>query len=105
MILEKLREGLQPVYKEFIQTYAPKDTKDDIRILEYEKLKYVYKSILYIFIFAHDFTSFSTIKFFRETLRLYMKDKITEHEIITIARFYSPHKKIEHKSREYVRYV
>ncbi|KAL6444614.1 hypothetical protein ACFW04_002016 [Cataglyphis niger] len=77
LILEKLREGLQPVYKEFIQTYTPKDTKNDIRILEYEKLK--------------------------EALRLYMKDKITEHEIITIARFYSPHEKIEHKSREYVR--
>ncbi|XP_050466655.1 EF-hand domain-containing family member C2-like [Cataglyphis hispanica] len=77
LILEKLREGLRPVYKEFIQTYTPKDTKNDILILEYEKLK--------------------------EALRLYMKDKITEHEIITIARFYSPHEKIEHKSREYVR--
>lgn len=59
LILEKLREGLQPVYKEFIQIYAPKDTKDDIRILEYEKLKYVYKSILFIFIFAYDFIHFS----------------------------------------------
>jgi len=40
--MEKLRESLQPVYKEFIQLYAPfKDTKDDIQILEYEKLKCV----------------------------------------------------------------
>lgn len=37
--MEKLRESLQPVYKEFIQLYAP--PKDDARILEYEKLKFV----------------------------------------------------------------
>lgn len=42
LIMEKLRESLQPVYKEFTQLYAPsKDAKDDTRILEYEKLKYV----------------------------------------------------------------
>lgn len=41
LIMEKLRESLRPVYKEFIQLYGPtKDTKDT-RILEYEKLKYV----------------------------------------------------------------
>lgn len=40
--MEKLRESLQPVYKEFIQLYTPpKDTKDDSRILEYEKLRYM----------------------------------------------------------------
>jgi len=38
--MEKLRESLQPVYKEFIQLYTPsKDPKEDTRILEYEKLK------------------------------------------------------------------
>lgn len=49
--------------------------------------------------------SFSLIKFFREALRQYVGDKITEHEIITIARYYSSHEKIEHNSREYVRYM
>jgi len=34
-----------------------------------------------------------------------MGDKITEHEMITIARYYSSHEKIEHRSREYVRYA
>ncbi|XP_012535562.1 EF-hand domain-containing family member C2 [Monomorium pharaonis] len=75
LIMEKLRENLQPVYKEFIQLYAP--PKDNIRILEYEKLK--------------------------EALCRYMGDKITEHEMITIARYYSSREKIEHRSREYVR--
>ncbi|KAL6255776.1 hypothetical protein P5V15_013019 [Pogonomyrmex californicus] len=78
IIMEKLRESLQPVYKEFIQLYAPPEsTKDNIRVLGYEKL--------------------------REALRRYMGDKITEHEMITIARYYSSHEKIEHRSREYVR--
>ncbi|XP_018364525.1 PREDICTED: EF-hand domain-containing family member C2-like [Trachymyrmex cornetzi] len=78
LIMEKLRESLHPVYKEFIQLYAPpKETKDDTRSLEYEKLK--------------------------EALRRYMGDKITEHEMITIARHYSSHEKIEYRSREYVR--
>ncbi|GAB1869468.1 EF-hand domain-containing family member C2 [Camponotus japonicus] len=78
LIMEKLRIHLQPVYNEFIQTYVPpKDMKDDIQILEYGK--------------------------FKEALHQYLGDKITEHEIITIARYYSSHEKIEHKSREYVR--
>lgn len=55
LIIEKLRTNLQPVYNEFIQTYAPpKDTKDDIQILEYEKFKYVNKIVLYILICARD---------------------------------------------------
>lgn len=33
----------------------------------------------------------------------FMCDKITEHEMITIARYYSSHEKIEHRTREYVR--
>lgn len=48
LIMEKLRENLQPVYKEFIQLYAPpKDIKDDTRSLEYDKLKWVWN--IYIF--------------------------------------------------------
>lgn len=50
LIMEKLQINLEPVYNEFIQTYAPpKDTKDDIQILEYEKFKYVNKIILQYF--------------------------------------------------------
>ncbi|XP_011689860.1 PREDICTED: EF-hand domain-containing family member C2-like isoform X2 [Wasmannia auropunctata] len=79
LIMEKLRESLQPVYKEFVQLYAPAKgaAEGGIRILEYERLK--------------------------EALRRYMGDRITEHEMITIARYYSSCEKIEHRSREYVR--
>ncbi|XP_020289253.1 EF-hand domain-containing family member C2-like isoform X2 [Pseudomyrmex gracilis] len=78
LIMEKVREILQPVFKEFIQTYAPpKDTKDGIRMLNYEQL--------------------------REALKRYMSDNITEHEMITIARHYSSSEKVEFKSRQYVR--
>lgn len=53
LIMEKLRIHLQPVYNEFIQMYAPpKDTKDDIQILEYGKFKYVNKIILYFYLHA-----------------------------------------------------
>jgi len=42
LIMDKLREHLQSLYNEFIQVYAPpKDAKDNIRVLRYEKLKYV----------------------------------------------------------------
>ncbi|EZA50209.1 EF-hand domain-containing family member C2 [Ooceraea biroi] len=78
LIMQKLRKSLQPVYDEFIGTYTPcKDAKDDFRVLTYEKLK--------------------------EALRRYMGDNITEHEMITIARYYSSHEKKESRSREYVR--
>lgn len=40
--MEKLRESLQPVYKEFMQLYGPsKGAENDTRILEYAKLKFV----------------------------------------------------------------
>nr|XP_012216880.1 PREDICTED: EF-hand domain-containing family member C2-like [Linepithema humile] len=78
LIMDKLREHLQPLYTEFIQVYAPpKDAKDNIRVLKYEKLK--------------------------EALHRYLGDKIVEHEIITIARYYSFHEKMECQSRENVR--
>ncbi|CAK9822215.1 EF-hand domain-containing family member C2 [Anthophora retusa] len=78
LIVEKLREILKPVYKEFIQLYAPaKSIDEDLPILQYEKL--------------------------REALCKYSKGKLTDHEIITIARHYSSHEKKEFHSREYVR--
>ncbi|EFN89884.1 EF-hand domain-containing family member C2 [Harpegnathos saltator] len=78
LIMEKLKGALEPVYDEFIQTYAlPKDTKDDARVLEYSK--------------------------FKEAMSQFMGDKITEHEMITIARYYSSRERIEHRTREYVR--
>ncbi|XP_032679728.1 EF-hand domain-containing family member C2-like [Odontomachus brunneus] len=78
LIMEKLKENLQPVYDEFVQTYAPpKDTKDNIRVLEYDM--------------------------FKEAMSRFMGEKITEHEMITIARHYSSREKIELRMREYVR--
>ncbi|XP_071877283.1 EF-hand domain-containing family member C2 isoform X2 [Bombus fervidus] len=78
LIVEKLRQTLKPVYKEFLQLCAPAQSIDgDLRVLPYEKL--------------------------REILGKYMEGKITEHEIITVARHYSSHEKKEFHSREYIR--
>ncbi|XP_006618660.1 EF-hand domain-containing family member C2-like [Apis dorsata] len=77
LILEKIREALKPVYKEFIQLYTTKKLNDEDQILPYEKL--------------------------REILLQYLKDDITEHEIITIARHYSSHEKKEFHTREFIR--
>ncbi|KAL0121274.1 hypothetical protein PUN28_008737 [Cardiocondyla obscurior] len=79
LIMKKIQENLRPVYKEFVQLYTPLEdsTRDDIRVLKYEK--------------------------FKEALHRYMGNKITEHEMITIARYYSSYEKIEQRSREYVR--
>ncbi|XP_068987000.1 EF-hand domain-containing family member C2-like isoform X1 [Bombus flavifrons] len=78
LIVEKLRQTLKPVYKEFLQLCEPAQSIDgDLRVLPYEKL--------------------------REILGKYMEGKITEHEIITIARRYSSHEKKEFHTREYIR--
>ncbi|XP_060830646.1 EF-hand domain-containing family member C2-like isoform X2 [Bombus pascuorum] len=78
LIVEKLRQTLKPVYKEFLQLCAPAQSIDgDLRVLPYEKL--------------------------REILGKYMEGKITEHEIITVARHYSSHEKKEFHTREYIR--
>ncbi|XP_033360421.1 EF-hand domain-containing family member C2-like isoform X1 [Bombus vosnesenskii] len=78
LIVEKLRQTLKPVYKEFLQLCEPAQSIDgDVRVLPYEKL--------------------------REVLGKYMEGKITEHEIITIARHYSSHEKKEFHTREYIR--
>ncbi|XP_050598215.1 EF-hand domain-containing family member C2-like isoform X2 [Bombus affinis] len=78
LIVEKLRQTLKPVYKEFLQLCEPAQSIDgDVRVLPYEKL--------------------------REILGKYMEGKITEHEIITIARHYSSHEKKEFRTREYIR--
>ncbi|KAK9294825.1 hypothetical protein QLX08_010689 [Tetragonisca angustula] len=77
-IVEKLRRALKPVYKEFVQLCtSAKSIGDDLQVLPYEKL--------------------------REILFKYMEDKITDHEIITVARHYSSHEKKEFRTREYVR--
>ncbi|XP_012275373.1 EF-hand domain-containing family member C2 [Orussus abietinus] len=78
LIMEKLRESLKPVYKEFLKEYCP-CPKEDIQkhVLEYRRLK--------------------------EALCKYLGDKITEHEMITTARHYSSHEKKEFYSREYIR--
>lgn len=79
LILEKIRAALKPVYKEFIELYTTEKLKDEDenQILPYEKL--------------------------REILLKYLKDDITEHEMITIARHYSSHEKKELHTREFVR--
>ena len=77
LIVEKLRQTLKPVYKEFLQLCEPAQSIDgDVRVLPYEKL--------------------------REIVGKYMEGKITEHEIITIARHYSSHEKKEFRTREYI---
>ncbi|KAK2575490.1 hypothetical protein KPH14_011217 [Odynerus spinipes] len=78
LIIGKVRRALTPVYKEFIEKHSPPPTTDDaIQTVEYEK--------------------------FRKAIREYLGDKITEHEIITMARHYSSHEKKESHTREYVR--
>nr|XP_031833842.1 EF-hand domain-containing family member C2-like [Nomia melanderi] len=76
-ILAKLRKILKPVYKEFVELYTPIKTDDELQILSYEKL--------------------------REIIYKYSEGKITEHEMITIARHYSSQEKRELHNREYVR--
>ncbi|KAF7391340.1 hypothetical protein HZH66_009820 [Vespula vulgaris] len=79
LIMEKLKEALTPVYKEFIQNHSPPSVETDqkIQTLSYDK--------------------------FKKALCIYLGDKITEHEIITVARHYSSHEKKEFHTREYVR--
>ncbi|CAL7948730.1 unnamed protein product [Xylocopa violacea] len=78
LIMEKLREILKPVYEEFVQFYsATKSTGDNFQTLPYQK--------------------------FREILCKYTDDKVTEHEMITVARHYSSHEEKEFHSREYIR--
>ncbi|XP_076749581.1 EF-hand domain-containing family member C2 [Xylocopa sonorina] len=78
LIMEKLREILKPVYEEFVQFYSgTKSTGEDFQTLPYKK--------------------------FREILCKYSGDRITEHEMITVARHYSSHEKKEFHSREYIR--
>lgn len=79
LIMEKLKEALTPVYKEFIENHSPSsiETDNKVKTLEYDK--------------------------FRKALSIYLGDKITEHEIITVARHYSSHERKEFHTREYVR--
>ncbi|KAG7202805.1 hypothetical protein KM043_009964 [Ampulex compressa] len=78
LILEKLQKELRPVYKEFVKLYAPPKLDDG----HFENLEY---------------------QIFREGLSKYLGDKITEHEMITVARRYSSQEKKEFRTREYVR--
>ncbi|KZC10057.1 PREDICTED: EF-hand domain-containing family member C2-like [Dufourea novaeangliae] len=76
-ILGKLRQILKPVYKQFIELYTPAKSDNGLQILSSEQL--------------------------RKLIRQYADGKITEHEMITIARHYSSDEKKEFHSREYVR--
>ncbi|XP_046141225.1 EF-hand domain-containing family member C2-like [Osmia bicornis bicornis] len=78
LIMAKLRQILKPVYKEFIQLYTPpKSCNGDYQVLSYED--------------------------FRNALYKYSEGRLTEHEVITIARhFISPERK-EFYNREYIR--
>ncbi|KAG8329790.1 EF-hand domain-containing member C2 [Homalodisca vitripennis] len=60
LILEKLREGLRPIYKQFV---AQQMTNNNLPLIPY-----------------YDF---------RQAIKDVLKDSITEHEIITLARHYS----------------
>ncbi|XP_051167198.1 EF-hand domain-containing family member C2-like [Leptopilina boulardi] len=77
LIMDKLRELLKPIYKEFKKDLIATLNEDGTLILEFEH--------------------------FRKTLLRYLGENITEHEIITIARHYSSREKREFNSRDYIR--
>ncbi|XP_011304473.1 EF-hand domain-containing family member C2 [Fopius arisanus] len=78
MIISKMREGLKPSYKHFLEEFRPVMETDGIFVLPYEKL--------------------------RESLMIYLKGRgIVEHEIITIARRYAFRRNEQHDTREYLR--
>nr|XP_012139231.1 PREDICTED: EF-hand domain-containing family member C2-like isoform X3 [Megachile rotundata] len=80
LIMEKLREILRPVYKEFVQQYVPTEKGEgDYQVLPYENL--------------------------RKAIHQYADGKITEHEIITIARHFTSYDKKEFFNREYIRRI
>lgn len=80
LIINKIREALRPIYKQFVEEYQPIVAHDDgVLVLSYGKLK--------------------------SGLFKYMQDGIVEHEVITITRRYSVEVKENRDSREYIRYV
>ncbi|XP_012262352.2 EF-hand domain-containing family member C2-like [Athalia rosae] len=77
LIMEKLRKALKPVYKKFLQENYPVSPECESPVVEYKNL--------------------------RGALCKYLGDQITEHEMITLARYYSSHEKKERHTREYIR--
>ncbi|XP_063973466.1 EF-hand domain-containing family member C2-like [Diachasmimorpha longicaudata] len=78
LIMSKIREGLKPCYKQFVEEVRPVTETDGIFILPYEA--------------------------FRESLMKHLKDKgIVEHEIITVARRYGVKRNEPRDTREYLR--
>ncbi|XP_046604333.1 EF-hand domain-containing family member C2-like [Neodiprion virginianus] len=77
LIMEKLRKALKPVYKQFLNEFGPERAESDPDVIQYKHL--------------------------RKALCKYLGDKITEHEMITVARHFSSHEKKERHTREYIR--
>ncbi|KAK0180026.1 hypothetical protein PV327_005709 [Microctonus hyperodae] len=77
LIMDKLREAIKPMYKKFIEEYQPITNADGFTVLSYEK--------------------------FRDAMYKYLNGNIVEHEILTIARYYSTKDKSECDVREYIR--
>ncbi|XP_011502900.1 PREDICTED: EF-hand domain-containing family member C2-like [Ceratosolen solmsi marchali] len=78
-IMFKIRETLKSVYQDFINKYSPTKIDDNPPILTYLRL--------------------------REATNEYLGNRITEHEIITIARYYAFCEKKDVCPREYVRSI
>ncbi|XP_067013861.2 EF-hand domain-containing family member C2 [Anabrus simplex] len=78
LILEKLREALKPVYKDFVKEYLESDAKK-CGVVPYCEMRRKLKEIL--------------------------GDKITEHEMITIARRYNARKKERKMDKETLRSI
>ncbi|XP_033227774.1 EF-hand domain-containing family member C2-like [Belonocnema kinseyi] len=77
LIMEKVRDFIKPVYKEFVQELTSVGTENGVFVVEYKDL--------------------------REIVCKYLVDSITEHEIITIARRYSYNETKDFYSKEYIR--
>ncbi|XP_075235583.1 EF-hand domain-containing family member C2-like isoform X2 [Lycorma delicatula] len=76
LILDKVKNKLKPCYKEFVSRHLVNDT---IPVLTYRQ--------------------------FRESIKSILCDEITEHEIITLARYYSSEVKVDPLPNEYLRSI
>lgn len=75
--MDKVREKLRPIYKDFVAENIPKETP----AIPYEKLRYNSKICYRNTFFNHSFHS--------EKLCRIMGEDFSEHEMITIARAFS----------------
>lgn len=76
--MDKVREKLRPIYKDFIAQFIPTETAT----ITYEQLRCNIAILLFVFVFR-------TVVAFRSKLCPVMGDDFTEHEMITISRAFN----------------